>query len=156
MDLKHAFPRRVRDAVIIASDGHHAFMADPPFNSEDGIVRDRGQRLQAELLLNEGLIYHTQSRGMHPRVRNTCPREIRLGVQIVDIAERTRQKEVLTDVTKGPLNLALGLCPIRSACARDRAIMVQQRNQGRVVSDNPSLIFADHCRLHTIIENVFR
>ena len=54
---------------------------------------------------------------------------IKLGIQIVDIAEGAGQKEILPDIAERTFDLALGLRPIRFAGPRDGAVMVEKCNQ---------------------------
>ena len=56
-----------------------------------------------------------------------------LRIQIVEVVEAAAEEEVLADVTVGSLDLALGLCPVRAAGTRRKAVMLGQRDQLGVV-----------------------
>lgn len=156
LHLKHAFACGVWHAVLIARDRHHALVANPAFDGQNSIVGDCWQGSKAGLLLSEGLIDNAQGRGVHARVRNARAPKIKLGVQIINVAERARQKEVLPDIAERPLNLAFCLGPVGLTCTRHRAVVIEESDQRRVVGNNASLVFADHGRLHPVIEDMFR
>ena len=65
LDLKHAFARRIGYAVIIVRDRNHALMAPPSFHSQNGIVWDRRQRLQAGRLFGKRIINNAQGRRIY-------------------------------------------------------------------------------------------
>ncbi len=56
MNVEDAAAGRVRHAVEIAADAHHAFVGDPPFEFENRPIRGERQRLQGRLFLGEGLV----------------------------------------------------------------------------------------------------
>ena len=154
LDLKHAFPRCIRDAVITARDRGHAFMADTALDSQNGIELDPRQRLQTEPPFSKRLIDHLKRRRMHTLICNACTPQIKLGVQVVNFAERSREKEVLADVAERSLSLALGFARY-GWCAQESAIMAQQRDKGRVAVTIPESHLANYNRLHTVRENAF-
>ena len=141
---KHAAERG--HAVVIARNRDHALVADTALHCQNSIVWDCRKRIQAGLLFDKGLIYNTQGRGVGARIGNARAPQIELRIQIVDIAEHPRQKEVLPDIAEGWFNLAFCLGPVRLTRAWDRAVVVEQSNEGGVVSDNANLIFTDHRR----------
>jgi hypothetical protein len=56
MNVEDAAAGRIRHAVEIAADAHHAFVGDPPFEFENRPIRGERQRLQGRLFFGEGLI----------------------------------------------------------------------------------------------------
>lgn len=71
----------------------------------------------------------------------------------IEVVEDAAEEEVLADVTKRPLDLALGLGPIGAAGARLEAIMAGEIDEGAIVDDEPVSIFADDRGLHAIIKD---
>jgi len=63
-------PRRVGDAVKIATDAHHAFMRDPPFQLEDRSEGRQRQQFEVQLLLGEGLVDDALGGGVNTRIGN--------------------------------------------------------------------------------------
>ena len=55
VDVEDAAARRIRHAVEIAADAHHALVRDASFELQDGPIRRERQRLQRGLLLAERL-----------------------------------------------------------------------------------------------------
>jgi len=132
--LKHAFARRVRHAVVIARNRDHALVADTALHCQNSIIRDCRKRLKAGLFFGKRLIDNAQSGRMGARIGNACPPEIELRIQIVDIPERPRQKEVLPDIAEGSFNLAFCLGPVRLTRAWDRAVVVEQTSRRKSVT----------------------
>src|SRR5512147_2933640 len=58
-----------------------------------------------------------------------------LSVQIIEVAERPAEEEVLADVAERPLHLALGLRPVGPAGFRVKAVMAGEVEQRAVVDD---------------------
>ncbi len=58
---------------------------------------------------------------MHPRIGDPRAPVVELGIEIVEIAEGSGQKEILPHVAIGPFDLALRLGPVRPAGARHGA-----------------------------------
>jgi hypothetical protein len=56
VDVKDAATGRVRDAIEIPADAHHALVGDAPFELENRSIGRQWQRLQRRLLLGEGLV----------------------------------------------------------------------------------------------------
>ena len=94
--------------------------------------------------------------GVDPRIGDLRAPVVELGVEIVEVAEAARQEEVLADVAIGPLDLALGLGPVRPAGARHGAVVVEQRDQRGVVLHHAVGVLADHRRLHAVVEQLGR
>jgi hypothetical protein len=44
VNVEHPPPRRLRDAIEIAADAHHALMGEPPFELQHGAIRSKRQR----------------------------------------------------------------------------------------------------------------
>ena len=59
-----------------------------------------------------------------------------LGIEVVEIAERAGEEEVLANVAERSLDLALGLGPIRPARPRLEAIVPGNIDKGAVVDDS--------------------
>jgi hypothetical protein len=97
----------LRNAVEITADADEALMRDAPFELEDGTVGRQRQRLQERLLLGKGLVDDALCDGMDPRVRDRVEPMPELLIEVVEIAERATEEEVLTDVAEGALDLAV-------------------------------------------------
>ena len=59
---------------------------------------------------------------MLPRIGDVVQPVPELGVQVVEIAKRAGQEEVLADIPERSLDFALGLCTIRFARLRVEAV----------------------------------
>jgi hypothetical protein len=59
-----------------------------------------------------------------------------LTIEVVEIAERSAEKEVFANVAEWTLDLAFGLGPVRPAGARLEAIVPRQIEQRTVVDNN--------------------
>ncbi|MEM9438537.1 MAG: hypothetical protein AAGA15_16030 [Pseudomonadota bacterium] len=105
LNVEGAPARCVRHAVVIAVDRDHAIMADPSFNGQNSFVREGRMRLEAGLLFGEGLFDHAIGGRMDARICNRAAPGVEQGVQILDGAEGSGQKEVLPDVPEGTLHL---------------------------------------------------
>nr|CAI0341104.1 hypothetical protein SHINE37_60072 [Rhizobiaceae bacterium] len=70
------------------------------------------QRSQVRSLVGKGLVDDEQGGGVLSRIGDAIQPVPELGVQVVEIAERAGEEEVLADITERPLDLALCLCPI--------------------------------------------
>jgi hypothetical protein len=156
VDVEDAATGRVRDAVEIPADAHHALVGDAPFELENRSIGCQWQRLQHRLLLSEGLVDDALRRGVHTRIGDRVEPMTELDIEIVEIAERASEEEVLADIAEWSLNLALGLRPIGPAGARLEAVMPRKINQAAVVDDQPIGILADDRRLHAIVEDLAR
>ena len=118
MYVEDAAACRVGYAVEIAADAHHAFVRDAPFKLEDRAVWDEWQRLERWLLLRKGVVDDALCGRMHTRIGNRVEPVPHLGIEVVEIAERGAEEEVLPDVAERPLDLTLGLGPIWPAGTR--------------------------------------
>jgi len=79
-----------------------------------------------------------------------------LRIQIVEVPKAAGQEEVLTDIAKGPLHLALGLRPIGGADQGLIAVVIGKRDQGGIVNHRTNLVGAGDHGLHVILENLLR
>src|SRR5262249_60490510 len=76
-----------------------------------------------QLLLGEGNVDDTLRSGMQTGVGNRVEPMAQLGIEIVEVAERAGEKEVLANIAIGPLDLALGFGPVRTAGLRLEAVV---------------------------------
>ena len=90
--------------------------------------------------------------GVHARISDRIEPMPQLGVQIVEIAERAGEEEVLADIPIRPLDLASGLGPVRAAGLGLEAVMPGKIDERAIV--NAATFFADHCRLHAVVEDL--
>ena len=79
-----------------------------------------------------------------------------LRVEIIEVAERAAEEEVLADVSERPLHFALGFGPIGSTGTRLEAVVPCEVEEATVVNDQAVGILADHRRLHAVVENFLR
>ncbi|GAB6843684.1 hypothetical protein HNR00_001210 [Methylorubrum rhodinum] len=79
-------------------------MADAPLQLEHGIEGYGRQRLQLGLLGGEGLRDDPLRGAVQSDVGDGVEPGPQLGVQIVEVAERARQEEVLADVGERPFD----------------------------------------------------
>ena len=93
---------------------------------------------------------------MDPRVGNRIKPVAQLGVQIVEVAERASEEEVLADVAVWSLDLALGLGPVRPAGPRMEAVVAGEVDQRPVVDDVALGVLADDRGLHPVVEDLAR
>jgi hypothetical protein len=93
-------------------------MRDPPLEPENRAERHQGQWLELRLLLGEGLGDDPAGGGVDAWVGDRVEPVAELGVEIVEVLERAGQEEVLADIAVRPLDLALGLGPVRPASLR--------------------------------------
>src|SRR5271166_337155 len=154
VDIEDAAARRIRDAVEIATDAHHALVGYAPFELEDRPVGCERQRLHRRLLLGEGLVDDALRRRVQARIGNRVEPAPKLRVEIVEVAERAAEEEVLTDVAERPFDLAFGLRPVGPAGSRLEAVVPGQVDKAAIVDDQTVGILADHRRLHPIVEDL--
>ena len=81
---------------------------------------------------------------------------VELGVQMPQVFELAGEEEVLAHVAKRALHLPLGLRPIRCAHARTEPVVRGHVEQRRVVADLTLIVFAEHDRLHPVVEHLAR
>src|SRR6266498_587102 len=115
--------------------------------------RPEWQRFEMRLLLGEGLIDHALRGGVHARIGNRVEPMPQLGIEIVEIAERAGEEEVLADVAVGSLDFALGFGPVRTASLRLEAVVAGEVNESAIVDDATASLAHD-CRLHWVIEDL--
>ena len=130
--LDDAFAGGIGHAVEIAADADHALMRDPPLELEHGAERHQRQGLEHELLLGKGFVDDALRRRVHARVGHRAEPMGELGVQVVEIAERAGEEEVLADIAERPLDLTLGLGPVGAAGLRVEAVMPGQSISARL------------------------
>ena len=83
-------------------------MADATLERQNGIEGSEGQRLQLPLLCREGLRDDPLRRAVQPHIGDVEPVP-KLIVEVLEVAERARQEEVLADVAERPLDFTLRL-----------------------------------------------
>jgi len=110
-------------------------------------------KTQFAVVFGEGLVDHTLGGGVHPRIGNRIEPMRQLGVQVVEVAERAGEEEVLADVPIRPLDLAFGFGPVRSASLWLEAIVPGEVNE-RAVVDDAAAGFADDRGLHAVVEDL--
>lgn len=77
-----------------------------------------------------------------------------LGVEIVEIEERSGEEEVLADVAERPLDLTLRLGPVRSAGSGMKTVVTGEIDEASVVDDALGVADpGDRC-LHAIVEDL--
>src|ERR671910_2009298 len=127
-----------------------------PFEPEDGAERQRRQWLELRLLLGDRLDDDPQGGRMNPRVGDRLQPFAELRIEIVKIAERAREEEVLADVAVRPLDLALGLGPIGPAGPGVIVMVAGKVDERPVVDDVPLRILPRDRGLHAIVEDLVR
>src|SRR6185437_6166551 len=78
-----------------------------------------------------------------------------LSIQVVEIAERAGEEEILADIAIGSLDLSLCFGPIRTAGLGLETIMSGEVDQPLVVDDAASG-FADDGGLHAVVKDLMR
>ena len=122
LDLDDPAPGGVRDAVLIAANGNHALMADPPLDGQHRVVGPSWQGYEVRLLIRKVLVDNLLRGCMDPGVGYGNSPLLKLGIEVVEVTETAPQKEVLPHVTEWALDLALRLRPIRLAGATSEAL----------------------------------
>src|SRR5262249_21261638 len=113
------------------------------------------QRFEMRLLFSEGLVDHAPRGGVHARIGNRVEPMPQLGIEIVEIAKRAGEEEVLADIAVGSLDFALGFGPVRTASLRLEAVRAAEAIEGGIVDDaTPGL--ADAGGFHAVIEDLVR
>src|SRR6185437_15605444 len=146
-------PGRVGHAVEIAADADHAFVRSAPLEPQHRPVGCDGQGFQRRSILGEGLVDDPVGGRMHARIGDRIEPMTELLVQVVEVAERAAEEEVLADVAEWPLDFTLCFGPIGPAGARLEAIMASKVDEGAVVDDEPVGVLADDRGLHAIVED---
>jgi hypothetical protein len=155
LDLDHT-AGAIGYAVIVASNGDEAVVADAALQLEDGIEAMFGQCLQLGLLGGERLGDDALCRTMGADVGNGVEPIGQLSIEVVEVAEAASEEEVLPDVAEWSLNLSLGLGAIRPTGAGLEAIVPRQRQQGWVVDDVADIVLAGHRGLHAVVQDLHR
>jgi hypothetical protein len=107
-------------------------MGDPPFQFEHRAERCERQPAQVWLLRRKGFVDHALRGGVQARISDRIEPMPQLGVQIVEIAERAGEEEVLADIAERPLDLAFGLGPVRAAGLGLEAVMPGKIDERRL------------------------
>ena len=121
VDVEDAPTGRVRHAVEIAGNAHHALVRDAPFELENRSVGRERQRFEMRLFLGEGFVDDALRGGVDTGIGDVVEPTAELSVEIIEVAERTAEEEVLANVAERPFNFALGLGPVRPAGPECRA-----------------------------------
>src|SRR3546814_6908211 len=87
-----------------------------------------GRGGQMRLLLGERLVHDPPRGGVDPGIGDAVQPAPQLFVEVVQVAERAGQEEVLADVAERPLDLALRLCPVGLAGARVEAVVADRKS----------------------------
>jgi hypothetical protein len=104
---------------------------------------------------SEGLVDHAPRGGVHARIGNRVEPMAQLGIEIVEIAERAGEEEVLADVAVGSLDFALGFGPVSTASLRREVVVAGEVNESAIV-DNATTGLADDRGFHVVIEDLMR
>jgi hypothetical protein len=98
-------------------------MGDAPFQLEHRAEGRERQRPKTRPLLGKGLVDHALRGGVQPRIGDAIEPLLQLAIQVVEIAERASEEEVLADVPIQSLDLAFGFGPIGAASLRLEAVV---------------------------------
>lgn len=101
--------------------------------------------------LGEGFVDHPQGGSVNSRTSDHVQPMSELCIQVIEIAEGSRQEEAFQNVTEWPLDVTLGLCTIGLAGLRVKAVMACQIDRRSIIDDGFRRTFADDSRLHPII-----
>ena len=153
MHFDNSLPGRIGNAVGIPADAYHAFMRDPPFQLQQRAEGRQRQQFEVRLLLGEGLVDVTLGGGVHTRIGNGIEPMSQLAVQVVEIAERAGEEEVLTDVAEGPLDLSLGFGPVCPAGLWLEAVVSGEVDERSVVDDAAAGLTDDR-GLHAVVKDL--
>jgi hypothetical protein len=93
-------------------------MGDAPLQLQERAEGQEWQWFELRLFLGKGLVDHALRGGVHTRIGNRVEPMAQLGIEIVEVAERAGEEEVLADETMGPLDLALSFGSVRTASLR--------------------------------------
>ena len=84
-------------------------MRHAAFETKRRLVGRKRQGLQRILFFCEGFVDDPPGRRMHARVGDRVEPMPELGVQILEVAERAAEEEVLADISERPLDFSLRL-----------------------------------------------
>ena len=98
---------RVTSAVLPGAQGR-----------QDGPIRRDRQSLQRRFLLGEGFVDNALGSCVNPWVGDRVEPMAELRVEIIEVAERAAEEEVLADEAERPLHFPLRFGPIGSTGAR--------------------------------------
>ena len=99
---------------------------------------------------------NTSRDGTDPDIGDRVEPVPELTVEIIEIAERAAEEEVLADVAERPLHFALGLGPIGPAGFRLEPVVPGEIEETAVVNHETVDILTDDCSLHAVIEDLAR
>ena len=108
------------------------------------------------LFLGEGFVDDALRGGVDTGIGDVVEPTAELSVEIVEVAERTAEEEVLANVAERPFNFALGLGPVRPAGTGLETVMPGKIEEAAVIDDEAFGILADDRGLHAVIEDLAR
>src|SRR5215211_2626095 len=108
------------------------------------------------LFLGEGLVDDALRGGMDPGIGHRVEPMPQLSVEIVEVAERASEEEVLAKIAERPLDLALGLGPVRPAGFGLEAVMPGKVDEAAVVNHETVGILAEHRGLLPVVKDLAR
>jgi hypothetical protein len=156
MNVEDAAAGRIRHAVEIAADAHHAFVGDPPFEFENRPIRGERQSFRADFSSAKASFDDALRGRVHAGIGDRIEPMLQLGVEIIEITKGAADGKVLADVTERPFHFAFGLRPVRPASAWLEAIVRGEVDKRAIIDDEAVGILADDRGLHAIIEHLVR
>jgi len=145
---------RIRHAVGIAADADHALARDAAHQAKHSAEWRHRQWAQVRAFFGEGLVDDALRRGVAARVGDGVEPMAELAVEIVEIAERPRQKEILPDIAERSLDLALRLGAVGPTGPRMEAEVAGEVDQATIVDDAVGITLASDRSLHPIVEQL--
>ena len=156
VDIEDTAACGVGHAVEIAADADHALVGEASFELQHRTISGKRQRLERRLFFGEGLVDDALRGCVHTWIGDRIEPAAELDVEVVEIAERSTEEEVLANVAERTLDLALGLGTIRPTGPRLEAVMPRKVEKGAVVDDKTVRVFPDHRGLHAVVEDLAR
>ena len=144
----------VRDRVLVALDTDHAVARQPPLQAKHRRVRMSRQLLERLSLLGERHVDPPSGGAVHAPVRDRLAPLPEPGVQSVQVGELGAQEEVLAHVPEHPLDLALGLRPVRRARPGPEPEVAGHVEQRRVIAHQAIVVLAQHRGLHPVVQHL--
>jgi len=108
------------------------------------------------LLLGEGLVDDALRGRVDTGIGDVVEPMPELSVEIIEIAERSAEEEVLANIAERSFNFTLGLGPVRPAGLGLEAVMSCKVDQAAVVNHETVGILADHRGLHPVVKDLAR
>ncbi|MCQ9157232.1 hypothetical protein JZX93_17255, partial [Acidomonas methanolica] len=96
----------------------HALAADAALDRQDGVIRMGRQGPQMGPLVGEVFCDDAIGRGMTPGIGDGLQPIVKAGIEFIKVAKTLPEEEILPDIAKRPLDLALCLGAIGLARAR--------------------------------------